>query len=263
MCFTCFICFMFYVLRDFAMNRIILFMKNEVKKKDYNLVEKYEDYEIERIKGLKQPFKEWLDSYVASSDETFLVVSRPYILGASLDEFLTNGLQCIEKRLKVVFKCRFNLSFHQMINYSVFTTIEQQKAAFCSLYGVVMTDLYSHKNGRKRDPKIVKQLRNYWLAYIYKYARPFKGALSVVDIAKNLHISTVTYHELKYEIKGMLANGEEQELESLVMNELYKESSKETESKQLEKFKEKLTQALSSSNTQLDLFTDEQIESIV
>ena len=230
-------------------------MKNEVKKQDYKLVDNYAMYEIERIQGLKYPFQKWLDSYEsATSDEIFVIISRPYILGASLDEFLTNGLKCIEKGLKVVFKCRFNLSFHQMIDYNVFTTKEQQKAAFSSVYSVIMTDVYAHKNGRKRDIKEVKLLRNYWLAYIYKHARPFKGALSVVDIAKNLHISTVTYHELKYEIKSMLANGKEQELESLVMNELYKES------KNLENFKEKLTKALSSKSTQLDLFTDETIE---
>lgn len=229
-------------------------MKNEVKKQDYKLVDNYAMYEIERIQGLKYPFQKWLDSYEsATSDEIFVIISRPYILGASLDEFLTNGLKCIEKGLKVVFKCRFNLSFHQMIDYNVFTTKEQQKAAFSSVYSVIMTDVYAHKNGRKRDIKEVKLLRNYWLAYIYKHARPFKGALSVVDIAKNLHISTVTYHELKYEIKSMLANGKEQELESLVMNELYKDS------KNLEKFKEKLTKALSSDNTQLELFSSDDV----
>lgn len=239
-------------------------MKNEVKKKDYNLVDNYAMYEVERVNGLKHPFQEWLDSYeCVTSDENFIVISRPYILGASLDDFLTNGLKCIEKRLKVVFKCRLNLSFNKMIDYSVFTTKEQQKAAFLSLYSVVMTDLYSHKNGRKRNPETIKLLRNYWLAYIYKHARPFKGALSVVDIAKNLHISTVTYHELKYEIKGMLENGREKELDSLVMNELYKDSSQGSvtnDSKNLEKFKEKLTEALSSKHTQLDLFTDEVAE---
>lgn len=236
-------------------------MKNEVKNDDYKLVDNYAMYEIERVKGLRHPFKEWLDTYESqSSDENFLIISRPYILGASLDDFLTNGLLCIEKGLKIVFKCRLNLSFHKMIDYTVFTTKEQQKAAFSSVYSVVMPDVYAHKNGRKRDPKTVKQLRNYWLAYIYKYARPFKGALSVVDIAKNLHISTVTYHELKYEIKGMLENGREKELDSLVMNELYKDSNQGSaikDSKNLEIFKEKLAEALSSKATQLDLFTDD------
>lgn len=245
------------------MNKIYIYMKNEVKKGDYKLVDNYAMYEIEKVNGVKYPLKEWLDSYnCATSDENFLIISRPYVLGASLDDFLTNGLRCIEKGLKVVFKCRFNLSFHLLIDYKVFTTKEQQKAAFCSIYSVVMTDLYSHKNGRKRDPKTVKQLRNYWLAYIYKYARPFKGALSVVDIAKNLHISTVTYHELKYEIKGMLENGREKELDSLVMNELYKDSnhgSVTKDSKNLEKFKEKLAEALSSKTTQLDLFESDDI----
>lgn len=247
------------------MKKIYLYMMNEVSKNDFALIEKYEDYEKERITGIRKPFSEWIDSFnCESSDDVFVVISRPYILGESLDAFLKNGLKCIEKGLKVVFKCRFNLSFHKMIDYTVFTTKEQQKAAFSSVYSIIMPDVYSHKNGRKRDIKEVKLLRNYWLAYVYKNCRAFKGSLTLRQVFECLHISSKTMQELKYEVQRMLDNGKQAELEAMVVNELYSKTSVASdvrkESKQLEIFKEKLAKALSSSNTLLELFESDVTE---
>lgn len=245
------------------MKKIFLYMKNEVMKNDYTLIEEYESYELERINGMRISFTEWLDLYnFLASDDVFIVLSRPFVLGEALDEFLKNGLLCIEKRLKVVFKCRSNLSFNKMIDYSVFSTIEQQKAAFLSVYSIVMTDVYAHKIGRKRDVKTVKLLRNYWLAYVYKHSKYFKGSITSKKIYQNLHISSKTMQELRYEIQRMLDNGRQSELEAMVVNELYKDTahgSVTKDSKNLEKFKEKLAKALSSSSTQLELFSSDDV----
>ena len=251
------------------MKKIFLYMMNEVSKNDFTLIKNYEDYEIERIRGIRTPFSEWIHSFNCElSDDVFVVISRPYILGESLDAFLTNGLKCIEKGLKVVFKCRFNLSFHQMIDYNVYTTKEQQKAAFSSVYSVIMTDVYAHKNGRKRDIKEVKLLRNYWLAYVYKNCRAFKGSLTLRQVFEFLHISSKTMQELKYEVQNMLDNGKQSELEAMVVNELYSKDScisseatdERKDNKQLERFKERLAKALSSDSVQMELFTSEEAE---
>lgn len=249
--------------RDFTMKKIYLFLSTNFRKKDLEVIGDYSEYEIEKIYLYKVSFKEWLNTYEPCySDDVLAVVSRPFVIGESLDDFMTKGLQAIEKGLKIVFLYRYNLSFEQLIDYNVFSTIEQQKAAFCSLYGVVMTDVYAHKNGRKRSSKEVILLRNYWLAYIYKNSRKFKGALTTIEISKKLQISSNKLKELKEDVKKMLANGKEQELDEMVMNELYKGmtlSSEKEDSKRVKNFKEKLTKALSSSNTQLDLFTDEEV----
>lgn len=243
-------------------------MKNEVMKNDYTLIEDYESYELERINGMRISFNDWLNTYSGSiSDDIFIVLSRPFVLGESLDAFISNGLACIEKGLKIVFKCRFNLSFHKMIDYTVFTTTEQQKAAFSSVYSIVMPDVYSHKIGRKRDVKTAKLLRSYWLAYVYKYSKNFKGSITAKEIFQNLHISSKTVQELKYEVQSMLDKGKQAELEAMVVNEMYSKkecnasehADKRKDSKQLEKFKEKLTKALSSDTIQLELFASDDV----
>lgn len=258
------------------MNIIYMYLNTELIKADSVLVQNFADYDVVTINSNRIPLKNFLDSVKYSpNDEKFLLLSRTFVLGNSLDEFVTNGLKCIEKGLKVVFKYRYNLSFHQLINYKVFTTIEQQKAAFSSLYSVVMTDIFAHKNGRKRNSKEINSLRNYWLAYIYHNARAFKGALNSKQLVDCLHISTNTLASIKSEVKQMLENGQKEELEKMAFDELYskedsKEKSKENTKEETKKsldcklktFKEKVVKILSNNNTQLDFFSSDEEDDI-
>lgn len=246
-----------------------MYLNTELIKADSVLVQNFSDYEIITINSNRIPLKEFLESVkYTPNDEKFLLLSRTFILGQSLDEFMKNGLECIDKGIKVVFKYRFNLSFHQLINYKVFTTIEQQKAAFSSLYSVVMTDIFAHKNGRKRNSKEINSLRNYWLAYIYHNSRGFKGALNTNQLINCLHISTITLGNLKLEVRKMLENGQKEKLERMVFDELYsKEDTKEETKKSLDTklstFKERLVKILSNNkNTQLELFSSDEEKDI-
>lgn len=184
----------------------------------------------------------------------FIYCWNPYFLGDSVDEFLRNGLECVKSGVKVLFKSRPLISFENIIDYDSFKTTDEQCSAFLACYGMIMPNIYAHKNGMKSGHKAKMHIRNYWLAYIWHNCKDYKGTLGTNQLCQILKTTRETISSCKKEINSMLRNGNEEELNNL-------ESQSGFNVPKTDKaFEDKLVKSLSSKATQLELFSSEETE---